>query len=43
MLGKVKVDKAPMYNGAAARLTNRIFPMGHYLDIIAVTNGNMCS
>ena len=43
MLEKVKVEKPPMYNGTADKLTNGIFLMGHYLDIIGVTNGNMHS
>ena len=43
MFGKAKVEKPPMYNGTANKLTNWIFLMGQYLDIVRVTNSNMCA
>ena len=41
MLGRGKVAKPPMYNSTADKLTNWIFLMGHYVNIVGVTISNM--
>ena len=43
MLGKAKMEKPPAYNGTADKLTDWVFYIGKYLDIVGVTNGNMCA
>ena len=42
MLGNAKGGKAPKCDSTANKLTNWIFFMRHYLNIMEVTNGNMC-
>ena len=40
MLGKIKMEKSPTYNGAANKLIYWIFLMVQNLNIMGVTNGN---